>query len=687
MPDYIFILFAGITLTIALEYSGLGLIKKSNTKNIIFGLFAFASGMYYLLIGLHFHSRPLILFFATSMFILFPWYLAYESGFIRKRLLWVITVVGASYYASALLIQSLSLPNFRYIFSYSAYLLTILYCLGCVRYVKKEHKNLFWPFVIMTAYYAVFTVEEILNDFFGMALPWRKFFSFTYLDLFPILVITFKLVLIIRYLISRPKLENEVDFYKNNINDILNQSEQFALSLDLNGTIKFANTYFLEFFNPENNIIQSKFNQYIEDDKQEEFFNTIFNSEVKSGKIVSKLKTLKGSPSVAWSFVKMKDNSTTNKDNVVLLFGADITKQIEVENQLRKTNEDLKLLKDKIHSENIQLKNFIKNDTATDKLVGSSPNFNYVINRVDDVANLDVTVLLEGETGVGKELIANAIHSKSKRKEKPLIKVNCAAIPLDLLESELFGYEKGAFTGADRLKKGMFELANEGTLFLDEIGDLPMSVQPKLLRALQEGEIQRLGSEKTLKIDVRILAATNRNLGDEVKAGNFRSDLFYRVNIFPITIPPLRKRKEDIPILIESFIATFNEKYSKNIHQISEPLMDELIEYSWPGNIRQLRNIIESAVITSSGAIFKLDNALPVIDSSLFIEPNLPFNKSLNKLGSLEEIERHHITHILKHCNWKIAGKSGAAEILKLPPSTLRSKITKLGIALNKIKK
>jgi len=686
MPGYIFIFFAGITLTLGLEYYGLGLIKKSNTKNIFFGLFAFASGIYYLLIGVHFFPSLFTLFFASGMFLLFPWYLAYESGFIRKNLLWTITGIGSAYYISALLINFFDLSNFKHLFSYSVYLLTIFYCIGCISHIAKGDKKLFWPFVLISSYYIFFTTEEVLFDLFGSALPWRKFISFTYLDLFPISVVAFKLVLLIRDLLSKPRLEKEVDFYKKNISNILNQSQQFVLSLDLNGTIRFANTYFLEFFNYEKNIIQNNINEYIADGSRKEFFNTVLNSPQKSGKIVSKLKTIKENPSVAWSFVKMKGNSSTDKNNVILLFGADISKQIKVESLLRKTNEDLEFLKNKIQSENIQLKNFIKNDNVMDKLVGSSPNFNYVLNRVDDVANLDVAVLLEGETGVGKEVIANAIHTRSNRKENSFIKVNCAAIPLELMESELFGYEKGAFTGADRLKKGMFELADEGTLFLDEIGDLPLSVQPKLLRALQEGEIQRLGSEKTLKINVRILAATNRSLSDEVKAGNFRSDLFYRINIFPITIPPLRKRKQDIPLLIESFISIFNEKYSKNIQQISEPLMDELLDYSWPGNIRQLRNIIERAVITSSGSVFKLDKALPLNDDPL-LKVNPIEQIYSNNLGSLEEFERNHITHILEHCHWKIAGKSGAAEILKLPPSTLRSKMEKLGISLKKKQK
>jgi transcriptional regulator with GAF, ATPase, and Fis domain len=288
--------------------------------------------------------------------------------------------------------------------------------------------------------------------------------------------------------------------------------------------------------------------------------------------------------------------------------------------------------------------------------------------------------LLEGETGVGKELFATAIHQKSLRKNKPFIKVNCAANPVQLLESELFGFERGAFTGADRLKRGLFELANEGTLFLDEIGELPVSLQPKLLRALQEGEIQRLGSEKTIKVNVRIVAATNLNLEKEVEAGRFRTDLFYRINVFPITVPPLRQRKEDIPLLVKEFTELFNVKYNKSIKQIPGSLMDEFVNYQWPGNIRQLRNVIERAVVTSSEVVLRLADPLPQLTNG---HSKSELISSSGKLSTLEECERLHILNVLEKCQWQISGEQGAAEILDLPASTLRSKMKKLGIYRN----
>jgi chemotaxis protein methyltransferase CheR len=305
------------------------------------------------------------------------------------------------------------------------------------------------------------------------------------------------------------------------------------------------------------------------------------------------------------------------------------------------------------------------------------------LNRIEDVASLNVPVLLEGETGVGKELFASAIHDKSARKENSFIKVNCAAIPSELMESELFGYEKGAFTGAEKRKKGMFELADRGTLFLDEIGDLPLSLQPKLLRALEDGEIQLLGAEVFKKVNVRIVAATNRSLEEEVEKGRFRSDLYYRINVFPITIPPLRQRKSDIPLLVKAFVNSFNSQYHKDVVQISESLMDDLTSYSWPGNVRQLRNVIERAVITSSESRLKLSDPLP-LSSGLVSDQQIVYSENSGKSLTLEECERRHITRVLEQCNWKISGKSSASEILDLPSSTLRSKMKKLGIKAQK---
>jgi transcriptional regulator with PAS, ATPase and Fis domain len=678
MTDFIYNFLAGITLTLGLGYIGLGLSKKGGRTSLLFGLFASCTGIYYIFATIASLQQAAVLLFATAMFVLFPWYLAYESKYVKKPLLWTITALGALYFMSILFLDSFDMPNLPYFFSYSVYLLIIIYCISCIRSLIMQKSSPLWPYILVTIYFIALAAEEVVHNLSEGELPLRRLVDFNYLDLFPVIIITFKLTLLIYAQWMKSFLEKEVDYYKFNIDTILDQTTNSVVSLDLNGAILAVNPNFKSFFENGTSLLGSKFDELITKETVGLFKEEVFGNDSFSGDVACKLQTSKGIKTIAWSFVKLKGNPSLEKEQYIALFGTDITPQIEVEEQLRNAYEQLQVLKNKLQSENIQLRNDTLSNNTSAELIGKSPNFNYVMNRVDDVADLEVPVLLEGDTGVGKELIANAIHVKSKRKEQPFIKVNCAAIPFDLIESELFGFEKGAFTGADRMKKGMFELAHNGTLFLDELGELPLAVQPKLLRALQAGEIQRLGAEKVIKIDVRILAATNRNLKLEVDEGKFRSDLYYRINVFPITVPPLSKRKEDIPLLVQAFCDEFAQKYTKDIKQISKSLMDDLVNYSWPGNIRQLRNVIERAVITSSESVLKLANALPS-EINVSNEYAAPHNK-ITKIGTLKIFEKNYITHVLEHCNGQISGKNGAAHLLDLPPSTLRSKMKKLGI-------
>ena len=294
-----------------------------------------------------------------------------------------------------------------------------------------------------------------------------------------------------------------------------------------------------------------------------------------------------------------------------------------------------------------------------------------MLQQVERVAVTDTTVLILGETGTGKELIARAIHHHSARKDRPLVKVNCAALPPTLIESELFGHEKGAFTGALTRKMGRFELADAGTIFLDEIGELPLDLQAKLLRVLQDGTFERLGSVQTTTVDVRVIAATNRHLVQQVAAGHFREDLYYRLNVFPVTLPPLRERREDIPLLVWYFIAKCQGKLGKPIERIPERAMATLVAYHWPGNIRELANVIERAIILSPGTTLVVDEAL---GSSELADP------SILSTQPLEEVERVHILAVLDACQWRIKGEGQAAERLGLHPSTLYSRMKKLGI-------
>ena len=306
-----------------------------------------------------------------------------------------------------------------------------------------------------------------------------------------------------------------------------------------------------------------------------------------------------------------------------------------------------------------------------EQIIGKSTALESVLEQVEQVAPTDSTVLIQGETGTGKELIARAIHNLSSRCGRPFIKLNCAAIPFDLLESELFGHERGAFTGAIAQKIGRFEMADKGTLFLDEVGDIPPGLQPKLLRVLQEQEFERLGSTRTQQVDIRLVAATNRNLAHMVKRGEYRSDLYYRLNVFPIPLPPLRERREDIPALVEHFVEVYARRMDKQIEQIPVETMSALTSYQWPGNIRELQNFIERSVIVSSGSVL----SPPMASLRAVAETES------TEAVTLEEVEREHIRKILGQTRWVVAGPNGAAARLGIKRSTLYFRMQKLGIS------
>ncbi|HEV7511160.1 MAG TPA: sigma 54-interacting transcriptional regulator [Candidatus Acidoferrum sp.] len=312
-----------------------------------------------------------------------------------------------------------------------------------------------------------------------------------------------------------------------------------------------------------------------------------------------------------------------------------------------------------------------RNPRRFEQIIGNSPALESVLEQVEQVAPTDSTVLIQGETGTGKELVARAIHNLSTRCGRPFVKLNCAAIPFDLLESELFGHERGAFTGAIAQKIGRFELADKGTLFLDEVGDIPAALQPKLLRVLQEQEFERLGSTRTHQVDVRLVAATNRNLVDMVKHSQFRSDLYYRLNVFPVPLPPLRARCEDIPALVQHFVEIYARRMGKQIEHIPPETMSALTSYQWPGNIRELQNFIERSVILSSGNVL----CPPLASLRAAAE-----TESLEAV-TLEDAERDHIRKTLEQTKWVVAGPKGAAARLGIKRSTLYFRMQKLGIS------
>jgi formate hydrogenlyase transcriptional activator len=374
------------------------------------------------------------------------------------------------------------------------------------------------------------------------------------------------------------------------------------------------------------------------------------------------------------AFAAFKETRTWPEDLIARLrlvgdvFAHAIARKREQEKLLSALAE-IKTLKDRLERENAYLQHAAQ-IRPLQGLTSHAPSFLSVIEEVAQVAQTNSTVLLLGETGSGKEVLAQAIHDASSRKDRPMIKVNCAALPASLIESELFGREKGAFTGALAKQAGRFEIADGSTIFLDEVGELPLELQPKLLRVLQEGEFERLGGTKTIRVDARVIAATNRPLAQAVKEGKFREDLFYRLDVFPIEVPPLRERREDIPMLSWTFVKEFSNSMGKPIDEIADESMSALQEYHWPGNIRELRNVIERAMILSHSPrlCIKLAHASlrPVALRAT--------------AGSLDEAERVIILQAVEQCNWRIRGSNGAAALLDIKPTTLESRIKKLGL-------
>jgi formate hydrogenlyase transcriptional activator len=357
---------------------------------------------------------------------------------------------------------------------------------------------------------------------------------------------------------------------------------------------------------------------------------------------------------------------------------------IAVENAL--AFKQIDALKDKLAEEKLYLEEEIRSAFNFEEIIGDSPAIRRALAQVELVAPAGTTVLILGETGTGKEVIARAVHNLSPRKERTFVKVNCAAIPSGLLEAELFGHERGAFTGAINQKIGRFELADRGTLFLDEIGDIPLELQPKLLRVLQEQEFERLGSNRTQRVDVRVVAATNRDLSRLVADKEFRSDLYYRLNVFPIQIPALRERREDVPLLVRYFVQNFSRRLNKTVEYVPVEAMDALVNYDWPGNIRELENLIERAVLLSPGKELRVPLS-ELKPSTLSANGNVSADLSLFALSpssipitTLEEAERQHILRALRQTEWRIAGPKGAAAILGLKRTTLQARMRKLGV-------
>jgi formate hydrogenlyase transcriptional activator len=359
----------------------------------------------------------------------------------------------------------------------------------------------------------------------------------------------------------------------------------------------------------------------------------------------------------------------------------EVERRRRAEEDLRAALAEVESLKDRLEAENVYLQEELRREHNFDEMVGSSPALLEVLQRIERVAPADSTVLILGETGTGKELVARAIHDRSRRKGRPLVKVNCGAISAGLVESELFGHVRGAFTGAHDDRTGRFELADGGTLFLDEVGELPPETQVKLLRVLQEGEFEPVGSSRTVKVDVRVIAATNRDLDAAVREGRFRADLFYRLNVLPLRVPPLRERRSDVPHLALFFLERFAKRFGKKFEGIARESMERLAAYAWPGNVRELQNVIERAVALEGGGVLHVDAALPAARAAERRRDEAPAAaKAPPAIATLDDAERQHILAALRETAYVIEGPRGAAKLLDLHPNTLRSRMKKLGI-------
>jgi len=430
-----------------------------------------------------------------------------------------------------------------------------------------------------------------------------------------------------------------------------------------------AKTRELFHFAPDEELHYGSFFKVIHPEDHEQVNRAVQQALQSGERLLSDYRIVLPDGSIRWIAARGRRYLKANgKPDRLMGVSIDVSDRKRLEEQLEGRLREIEELKKQLEQENISLREEVKLLSPHAEIVAKSVAMRQVLARVEQVARTDSTVLLTGETGTGKEVIARAIHNLSTRKARPLVTINCASLPPTLIESELFGREKGAFTGAISRMVGRFEVADRSTLFLDEIGDLPVELQTKLLRVLEEGRFERLGSTKPMQVDVRILAATNRDLEPEVQAGKFRKDLYYRLNVFPITIPPLRERPDDIPPLVWAFIRQFEKRMGKHIQSIPKRNLEALQRYSWPGNARELRNVIEHAMIVSPGTTLEVR------------PPTFVMAERSNEARNLEEVERRHILRVLEETGWRVAGKGGAGELLGLKPTTLEARMKKLGI-------
>lgn len=670
------LLISGSSFSIGLISFFLGLNDKNQKEYLVFGIMSLCLTIFFLAPPIGFiiddhapYSLAIKLkrIFIYGYYILIPLFLTYYSGYKSKKMFYVVVAVALSGYISMTLEQEdsrvpvhliLTLITFSIITFFGLYI-----GIWQLRYGnKKSAYYLLFVMLLFVILLLLLLIHQFIYPFGDILANGKLFFPFHFISIFFLVVIALRLY---ENHFIKINLERLLNIKYDRWNTFMLKAPLIVIELDEACKILFINEFGLKTlgYDDENDLRGKNCTDILFDvDKKQQ--KQVFEDIIQGKKVTPfhkvAIKTKYGQQRVI-SWVNYMNSSEVNHTKVLMCVGRDITNEEDQKKMISNLQQSLE-------KENIDFA--IPENLDNDILIGRSSMIRYVIQKIGMVAGTQVPILIEGETGVGKELVAELIYKNSQRSDKPFIKVNCGALPKELIEDELFGHEKGAFTSAIQTRKGRFELADGGTILLDEIGELPLDMQPKLLRVLQNGEFERVGGQKTIKVDVRLIAATNRNLQTEVQQGKFRGDLFYRLNVFPITIPPLRQRKDDLKELINYFIASKSMKYGKNLHQISKGDLNRLLEYPWPGNVRELKNVIERSVLASEGTTLKLD--------WFWQMQNIGENPS-NK--SLENIEKEHILKVIQECNWKINGANGAAERLVMHPNTLRSKMKKLGIS------
>ncbi|HTQ28710.1 MAG TPA: sigma 54-interacting transcriptional regulator, partial [Puia sp.] len=614
--------------------------------------------------------------FIWIYFCILPWFLEKYSGHKNRKLLWSINVLFFIAYPIMVMTRTDSMKPVWLILCLIPFGLIGTYgWMAAIKLLRSgEKKKGTWLSSAMAIYgvlYLLAVINQLGNNYFGRLLGTKLFFPFTLHVLALLVIMNIRLRV---QVYEKYRLEKLLSWQDTRWNLLVRDMHLMVVELDRKGSIRYVNAFAAETMGCSTEtdwLNKNWFDVFLPPEKtasRKSVYLKMIQTENLPPHLTGEIITKDGRHRVVkWMIMFIHDEH--KKVTGTLNIGMDIT-------ETERAFEEVKTLRDELAKEQFQYKDEVIASGLPYNIIGRNEAIMYAIQRAQQVAPTGASVLIEGETGTGKELFANLIHNNSYRSTKPFIKVNCASLPPELIESELFGHEKGAFTGALQLRKGRFELANGGTIFLDEIGELPLSLQPKLLRVLQTGEFQRIGGQQTIKVDVRIISATNRNLRQEVSNRRFREDLYYRLNVFMITIPSLRSRREDIPLLVSFYVDKLSLEHHKTIENISRADMQHLSEYRWPGNVRELINLLERSIISNEGPTLKLEWQLD--NTSQDLEP-------VSSDATITELEKTHILKVLTACNWKINGSDGAAAKLGLNPNTLRSRLKKLNIVRHNI--